>query len=219
MYEKEYPNEGDLVVIRVKTITFSGAYCQLLEYNKIEGLISSLTIRRLRSRNYPFEVGQTEVVSVSHINEKKGHIDLDIKYFSPAEVEKVEKRWNKSKVVHTIMRKVSKETEYGVLELYEHFGWPLAKKFGHTYDGIEWANQNREEFVKNFNIPKHLAEALFRNIEDRLQTQVRTLISSVECLGKEEISRVEKSRKAELEEQDNRTIIKMTSFYTIVLST
>jgi len=205
MYENEYPNVDDLVVVQVKSIADMGAYCSLLEYNNIEGMIlmSELSRRRIRSVNRVIRVGRIEIVSVLHVNKEKGYIDLSKKRVLPDEVQKVEERWNKSKAVHSIMRHVAKETHYPVEELYRRFGWPLAKAFNHAHDGCKWALQNKEEFKKQFDIPPDLVDVFFKNIENRLRPQVVTIRAAIECtcFTKEGIEAIKKALKAGLTEQ------------------
>ena len=43
MYENDYPETGDLVIVEVKKIVDMGAYCNLLEYNNLEGFYSSIS--------------------------------------------------------------------------------------------------------------------------------------------------------------------------------
>ena len=93
----------------------------------------------------------------------------------------VEERWNKSKAVHSILRHVAKNTNFGVEELYQRFGWPMAKQFGHAYNGLKYAMENREKFLSQFDIPKEIHQALFKNIEKRLKQQVVTIRCPIEC--------------------------------------
>ena len=37
MYENSYPEEGDLVMVEVIRLVEKGTYCNLIEYNNIEG--------------------------------------------------------------------------------------------------------------------------------------------------------------------------------------
>ena len=39
MYENDYPAKDDLVIVEVKKIVDMGAYCNLLEYNNLEGIL------------------------------------------------------------------------------------------------------------------------------------------------------------------------------------
>merc|ERR1719245_2064072 len=58
-----------------------GAYCSLLEYNDIKGMIlmSELSRRRIRSVNRLIRVGRQEIVAVLRVNKEKGYIDLSKK--------------------------------------------------------------------------------------------------------------------------------------------
>lgn len=116
-----------------------GAYVSLLEYNNIEGMIllSELSRRRIRSIGKLLKVGRQEPVMVLRVDKEKGYIDLSKRRVSPEDVEAAEAKYNKSKMVHSIMRHVS-ETEGVQLDyLYEQLGWPLYKKYGHAYGAFQ----------------------------------------------------------------------------------
>lgn len=50
---------------------------------------------------------------------------------------KCEERYNKSKMVHSILRHVAEKTNTPIEELYERIGWPLNKKYGHAVDAFK----------------------------------------------------------------------------------
>ncbi len=50
---------------------------------------------------------------------------------------KCEERYNKSKMVHSILRHVAEKTTTPIEELYERIGWPLNKKYGHAVDAFK----------------------------------------------------------------------------------
>ena len=50
---------------------------------------------------------------------------------------KCEERYNKSKAVHSIMRHVAEATQTPLETLYQHIGWPLNRKYGHSYDAFK----------------------------------------------------------------------------------
>jgi len=112
MYENQFPEVDDLVMVNVKSIAEMGAYVSLLEYNDIEGMIllSELSRRRIRSINKLIRVGKQEVVVVLRVDKEKGYIDLSKRRVSPEDVTKCEEKFNKSKTVHSIMRHVAELT-------------------------------------------------------------------------------------------------------------
>ncbi|KAE8683809.1 putative methyltransferase PMT23-like isoform X1 [Hibiscus syriacus] len=83
-----------------------GAYVSLLEYNNIEGMIlfSELSRRRIRSVSSLIKVDRTEPVMVLRVDKEKGYIDLSKRRVGEDDIQACEERYNKSKLVHSIMR-------------------------------------------------------------------------------------------------------------------
>ncbi|CAI7908762.1 unnamed protein product [Closterium sp. NIES-53] len=96
-------------MVQVKNIADMGAYVSLLEYNNIEGMIllSELSRRRIRSISSLIKVGRQEPVMVVRVDKQKGYIDLSKRRVSEEEVAACEEKYNKSKMVHSIMRHVA----------------------------------------------------------------------------------------------------------------
>lgn len=125
MYESRYPEVDMAVMIQVKTIADMGAYVSLLEYNNIEGMIlfSELSRRRIRSVSSLIKVGRQEPVMVLRVDKEKGYIDLSKRRVSEEEIQGCEERYNKSKLVHSIMRHVAETME---IDLEVGFGFSLS---------------------------------------------------------------------------------------------
>jgi translation initiation factor 2 alpha subunit (eIF-2alpha) len=102
-----------LLWLQVKNIAEMGAYVHLLEYNNIEGMIllSELSRRRIRSISSLIKVGRQEPVMVLRVDKEKGYIDLSKRRVSEEDIAVCEERYNKSKLVHSIMRHVAETME------------------------------------------------------------------------------------------------------------
>ncbi|KAL2227386.1 UNVERIFIED_CONTAM: Eukaryotic translation initiation factor 2 subunit alpha [Sesamum indicum] len=126
MYEAKYPEVDQAVMIQVKSMADSGAYVSLLEYNNIEGMIlfSELSRRRIRSISSLIKVGRIEPVMVLRVDKEKGYIDLSKRRVSEEDIQACEERFNKSKLVHSIMRHVA-ETMNIDLEVGVYLDWLL----------------------------------------------------------------------------------------------
>src|SRR3569833_4596480 len=113
-----------------------GAYVKLLEYDDIDGMIllSELSRRRIRSIQMLIRVGRNEVVVVLRVDKEKGYIDLSRRRVTPEDVKLCEERYNKSKMVHSIMRHVAEATQTPILTFFVFFGWPLFLSYGHAID-------------------------------------------------------------------------------------
>ncbi|KAF9594024.1 hypothetical protein IFM89_026876 [Coptis chinensis] len=139
MYESKYPEVDMAVMIQVKTIADMGAYVSLLEYNNIEGMIlfSELSRRRIRSVSSLIKVGRQEPVMVLRVDKEKGYIDLSKRRVSEEDIAACEERYNKSKLVHSIMRHVAETLHLDLEDLYLHVGWPLYRKYGHAFEAFK----------------------------------------------------------------------------------
>lgn len=139
MYEARFPEVDDVVMVQVKNIAEMGAYVALLEYNNIEGMIllSELSRRRIRSISSLIKVGRQEPVMVLRVDKEKGYIDLSKRRVSEEDVTVCDDRYNKSKLVHSIMRHVAETMEADLEDLYVHVGWPLYKQYGHAFEAFK----------------------------------------------------------------------------------
>lgn len=139
MYEPQFPEIDDVVMVQVKSIAEMGAYVSLLEYNNVEGMIllSELSRRRIRSISKLIKVGRQEPVMVLRVDQEKGYIDLSKRRVSPEDVATCEERFNKSKMVHSIMRHVAEMCQCDLEFLYEIIGWPLYKQYVHAFDAFK----------------------------------------------------------------------------------
>lgn len=139
MYEQKYPEVDDVVMVQVKNIAEMGAYVSLLEYNNIEGMIllSELSRRRIRSISSLIKVGRQEPVMVVRVDKQKGYIDLSKRRVSEEDVGGCDERYNKSKMVHSIMRHVAETMDVDLEDLYVHVAWPLYKQYGHAFEAFK----------------------------------------------------------------------------------
>uniref|UniRef100_A0A7S0RLS3 S1 motif domain-containing protein n=1 Tax=Pyramimonas obovata TaxID=1411642 RepID=A0A7S0RLS3_9CHLO len=202
MYEERYPEVDDVVMVTVKSIAEMGAYVSLLEYNGIEGMIllSELSRRRIRSISKLIKVGRQEPVMVLRVDKEKGYIDLSKRRVSPEDIARCEETYNKSKMVHSIMRHVAETTPAKLTDLYTQFGWPCYKSHGHAFDAFKTLVQDPETFFQKFIVTgdqplkegevagelvpvlqsPEVREALIKNIQRRMTPQPLKIRADIE---------------------------------------
>ncbi|CUS09564.1 unnamed protein product [Tuber aestivum] len=201
-YEEKYPELDSYVMVNVKQIAEMGAYVKLLEYDNIDGMIllSELSRRRIRSIQKLIRVGRNEVVVVLRVDEEKGYIDLSKRRVSAEDVVKCEERFNKSKMVHSILRHVAEKTKEPIESLYEKIGWPLMKKYGHAVDAFKFSITNPDVW-EGIQFPSEVVKTELQTyISKRLTPQPTKVRADVEvtCFGYEGIDAVKDAlRKAE----------------------
>lgn len=179
-------------MVQVKSIAEMGVYVSLLEYNGIEGMIllSELSRRRIRSITKLIKVGRQEPLMVLRVDKEKGYIDLSKRRVSPEDLSKCEERFNKSKLVHSIMRHVAETTGADLEELYKNIAWPLYRLFGHAFDAYKTMTQDDGEAIfKKLEEDKgepisiltaEVKDALLKNIKRRMTPQPVKIRADVE---------------------------------------
>ncbi|KAK3681159.1 eukaryotic translation initiation factor 2 subunit alpha [Vermiconidia calcicola] len=206
-YSEKYPEIDSFVMVNVKQIAEMGAYVKLLEYDNIDGMIllSELSRRRIRSIQKLIRVGRNEVVVVLRVDKEKGYIDLSKRRVSPEDIVKCEERYNKSKMVHSIMRHVAEKTTTPLEELYQDIGWPLNKKYGHAVDAFKLSITNPAVWEEVSFKSAVIKEELQSYISKRLTPQPTKVRADVEvtCFGYEGIDAVKNAlRTAESKSSD-----------------
>jgi len=196
-YEEKYPEIESFVMVNVKQIAEMGAYVKLLEYDNIDGMIllSELSRRRIRSIQKLIRVGRNEVVVVLRVDKEKGYIDLSKRRVSPEDIVKCEERYNKGKMVHSIMRHVAEKTSTPIEELYQDIGWPLNKKYGHAVDAFKLSITNPDVWKEATFKSDVIRDELMSYIGKRLTPQPTKVRADVEvtCFGYDGIDAVKEA--------------------------
>ncbi|CAF9936191.1 hypothetical protein IMSHALPRED_010492 [Imshaugia aleurites] len=199
-YENRYPDIDEFVMVNVKQIAEMGAYVKLLEYDNIDGMIllSELSRRRIRSIQKLIRVGRNEVVVVLRVDKEKGYIDLSKRRVSPEDIVKCEERFNKGKMVASIMRHVAEKTKTPMETLYQDIGWPLNKKYGHAVDAFKLSITNPDVWAE-VTFPSDVVKTELQSyISKRLTPQPTKVRADVEvtCFGYEGIDAVKNALRA-----------------------
>ncbi|KAK1307286.1 hypothetical protein QJS10_CPA10g01437 [Acorus calamus] len=194
MYEARYPEVDMAVMIQVKNIADMGAYVSLLEYNNIEGMIlfSELSRRRIRSVSSLIKVGRQEPVMVLRVDKEKGYIDLSKRRVSEEDIQGCEERYNKSKLVHSIMRHVAETMNIDLEDLYIHVGWPLYRKYGHAHEAFKLIVTDPDSILSSLTrevkeitkvvpaMSEEVKDALIKNIRRRMTPQPLKIRADIE---------------------------------------
>mmetsp|Transcript_8659 Transcript_8659/g.14676 ORF Transcript_8659/g.14676 Transcript_8659/m.14676 type:complete len:153 (-) Transcript_8659:711-1169(-) len=107
-YRNELPETGELVVVEIFQVNESEAYVKLLEYNNVEGMILAMNTTKKRVKNVKklLRLGTQDYMQVITMEFKEGKcfIDLSKRTVQVKEVEFKKKQFDKSKIVHLILR-------------------------------------------------------------------------------------------------------------------
>ncbi|VEU22406.1 DEKNAAC103590 [Brettanomyces naardenensis] len=212
-YENKFPEVDEVVMVNVQQIAEMGAYVKLLEYDNIEGmvLLSELSRRRIRSIQKLIRVGRNEVAVVLRVDKEKGYIDLSKRRVSAEEIVQCEERYNKSKAVHSILRRCAEKYNIPLENLYQSIAWPLAKEYGHAFDAFRVSISNPSVFDTITPPSADVLEELKKNIERRLTPQAIKCRADIDvsCFAYEGIDAIKEALKAGEEVADELDQIKI----------
>ena len=94
--------------------------------------------KRIRSVKKLMRVGKQEVLQVLRVDEEKGYVDLSKKLLMPKDIEECSERYEKSKIVNGILRRLAETRNENVSVPYEAFGWAMFEgDEGHAFDVLQ----------------------------------------------------------------------------------
>lgn len=141
MMNKEYPEEGDLVVGTAIKVQNFGAFISLDEYQGKEGFIhigeiATGWVKRIRNH---IKEKQKVVCKVMSVDASKGHIDLSLKRVNDHQRRDKIQEWKNAHKAEKLMEMVSENIGMPIEQCYKDFGNALIKKYGTLYASFEEA--------------------------------------------------------------------------------
>ncbi len=168
----EWPENGDLVIATIESVTDYGAYAKLDEFDK-RGLlhvseISSSWIRNIRDF---VREGQKVVLKVLRVDYEKGHIDLSLRRVTKRErIEKI-MSWKKERKGEALLREVATKVGLTVEELNQQAATKIEEKFG-LYEGFERAVKEGPEALTKIGVTENIAQAFSEVAEERIHVKM-----------------------------------------------
>ena len=136
-------------------------------------------------------------------HDSQAYIDLSKRNVQVQDVEKKKNFFEKSKIVHLIMRLTAHNLKTKVVELYEEWGWDFYDHFDHAYDALKLCLTDPDFVFSKINIEDAHKEALLFNIKKKLASQpikLRTIFK-LSCFTFDGINAIKESLLAAKEKQ------------------
>jgi len=151
MVEKEYPEEGELVVGTVVKVQNYGAFITLDEFSNKEGFIHIAEIATgwvKRIRNHIKEK-QKVVCKVLHVDQAKEHIDLSLKRVNEHQRRNKIQEWKNKQKAHKLLEMVAKQLGNTIEQCKNEFADELIKKYETLYAAFDEAAYDIETLRKD----------------------------------------------------------------------
>jgi translation initiation factor 2 subunit 1 len=151
MIDREYPDEGELVVGTVVKVQNFGAFVTLDEYPNREGFIHIAEIAAgwiKRIRNHVKEK-QKVVCKVLHVDKLKGHIDLSLKRVNEHQKRDKIQEWKNRQKADKLIEMLSVKLGKSVDGCFKEFADRLIEKYDSLYGAFEEAAYDIETLKKD----------------------------------------------------------------------
>ena len=169
MSEKElFPEEDELVVATVESITRFGSYLKLEDYPHRAFLpLSEVSTRWIRKITDVIRSGQRVVVKVIRVDKRTKSIDVSLKDVPASEGKKILAEWERNKKGEKLLRIFSEKKKSPFGELLRKLS-PLIDKSPTIYDALERIVMNKE-VLKAIELSEETKEELYHFLTNRVK--------------------------------------------------
>lgn len=122
---------------------------------------------------------KTDICVVTRVDPQKGYIDLSKKRVTSEEKVQHEQKYNKSKTVHSIAKRVSEVTHVDLANIYTTIIWPLYKKYTHAFEAFQKLQNDNENIFNGIDIPSNVHQSFIQAIAQRMKPQTYSIRSCV----------------------------------------
>ncbi|NLV27666.1 MAG: translation initiation factor IF-2 subunit alpha [Methanomicrobiales archaeon] len=169
MQEREWPEQGELVVCSVQNVKDFVAFVTLDEYNDREGLIPIAEVARgwIKYIRDHIREGQKVVCKVLNVDPGKGHIDLSLKDVNEHQRREKIRIWkNESKARKWIGFAAEAA---GQAEAASALTNSLYREYGDLYSAFEELVNEGKDALRKLKIDPKLADALYTVATDNVK--------------------------------------------------
>ena len=148
---KEFPDEGDLVVVTVREVKSFGAFVVLNEFEGKEGFIhiaevASGWVKYIRDF---IKEGQVQVCKVLRVDPSRGHIDLSFKQVNEHQHRLKIQEWKNEQKAEKLFEILAEKMKFEIEPAYKDFGYDLIDTFGTLYGAFEECTINPDCLESN----------------------------------------------------------------------
>ena len=202
-YNKRLPDEGDLVVVTIKDVGEHSITVELLEYNRIEGMITQAEYSRMRKSKYnqgilkAKKMRKQEVCYVIRVDKERGFIDLSKKQIQTDQAKEVEEKFEKGKKVQNLLYPLCDVLKMDMEKLYELIVWPLQSETRHAFDALQEAIFDFEGVIGPLNLPANVKEKFKDELLKKFTPQAVKIKATFEigCQSKRAIEDIKEALK------------------------
>lgn len=177
------PEHGELVLCKVKRVTSFAAWCDLDEYENIEGMIhiSEVAGKWVRDIREFVKPNKQYVAKVVRVEKDKNFVNLSLKRVSGSEERQKMNALRRTHRAEKIFEQIAQEAGVSIDKAYKEVGSTLQEKFGELFTAFEEI-KNDHAVLDKLEIPKKWKEILVNVVEKAMKD--KEIILKVEIYAK-----------------------------------
>lgn len=135
----EYPERGELVVVKITKVLNYGVFVELLEYDNLRGFVhvSNVASSWVKNIRNFVKLGQIRVAKVLNVDISRGQVDLSLAMVSQSKERQKINDYRQFKRVEKLLEGLAKQHKKKFDEVWEQVAVPLIDEFGSVYAGFE----------------------------------------------------------------------------------
>jgi translation initiation factor 2 subunit 1 len=159
--KKGLPEWGEFVLCRVKRVTPYAAWCVLIEYPDVEGMVhvSEVAGKWVHNIRDFVKQGKQYVAKVVKIDYQKNFVNLSLKRVSKYDEREKMNDFRREKRSEKMLEHAAKELGKDLGQAYEEVGFLLQKEFGELFAAFEETRKNPGILTKK-GVSKEWADAI-----------------------------------------------------------
>ena len=165
----EWPEVGEIVVIRVTKVLNYGAFADLLEYEGLQGFIhiSQVASRWVKNiRNY-VRPNQIRAAQVIHVEPAKHQVDLSLTKLSKEQERLKIEEWEQSKRARKLLEVFAKQQKIPFNKAWKEIAEPLLENYETLMDAFQDAVFEGSKVLKP--VPEKYAKPLLKMLEKSIE--------------------------------------------------
>jgi translation initiation factor 2 subunit 1 len=169
--KRDFPEEGDVVICRVKKVLPHCVFAELEEYEGREGMlhISEISSRWVKHiRDYARE-GQRLICKVLKVDKRKGYIDLSLKRVTQGERKAKLGEWKLELRMRKLLEFIAKKFGKGVEETYQEVGSKIVQKYGALYPLVDRVRKGGKKAIEELKLSKRWKDEIFKAVVQHIK--------------------------------------------------
>jgi len=169
----DFPEEGEIVLCRVESVSKSSVFVSFLEYDGLSGIISISEIApgRIRTISNYVKEGMLIVCKVLRAFPERKHFELSLRRVSDKERKNKLEFMKQEQAAEKIVEFTAKKNSLDFNKLYDAITEELFKEYSSLYEAFYDIATTKKEFPLK-KIAPEVREQLIKTIHDRIKPKV-----------------------------------------------